>query len=119
MRDKEKAKKKVKVMLQTNNSPKSRFIAEKTGLNDVKYLSAISGDLPSFILSDQQEILFSIKNGNVHYDTEMRRKKEKISFLWTNYNTFIKALKLLFANLWTATTNPANDDTLQVQATTR
>ena len=103
------SKKKVKVLLLTNNSPKSRFIAEKTGLSDVKYLSVISGDLPSFILSDQQEILFSIKNGNVHYDTEMRRKKEKISFLWTNYNTFIKALKLLFANLWTTETSPAND----------
>ena len=113
------SKKKVKVLLLTNNSPKSRFIAEKTGLSDVKYLSVISGDLPSFILSDQQEILFSIKNGNVHYDTEMRRKKEKISFLWTNYNTFIKALKLLFANLWTAETSPANDGLLQARATTR
>jgi sugar-specific transcriptional regulator TrmB len=113
------SKKRVKVLLLTNNSPKSRFIAEKTGLSDVKYLSVISGDLPSFILSDQQEILFSIKNGNIHYDTEMRRKKEKISFLWTNYNTFIKALKLLFTNLWTAETSPANDDLLQVRATTR
>jgi hypothetical protein len=113
------SKKKVKVLLLTNNSPKSRFIAEKTGLSDVKYLSVISGDLPSFILSDQQEILFSIKNGNVHYDTEMRRKKEKISFLWTNYNTFIKALKLLFANLWAAETSPANDDLLQARLTTK
>jgi sugar-specific transcriptional regulator TrmB len=113
------SKKRVKVLLLTNNSPKSRFIAEKTGLSDVKYLSVISGDLPSFILSDQQEILFSIKNGNVHYDTEMRRKKEKISFLWTNYNTFIKALKLLFANLWTAKTSPADDDLLEVRVTTR
>jgi sugar-specific transcriptional regulator TrmB len=112
------SKKKVKVLLLTNNSPKSRFIAEKTGLSDVKYLSVVSDDLPSFILSDQQEILFSIKNGNVHYDTEMRRKKEKISFLWTNYNTFIKALKLLFANLWTAQTSPANDDLLHVRVTT-
>jgi hypothetical protein len=49
----------------------------------------------------------------------MRRKKEKISFLWTNYNTFIKALKLLFANLWTAETSPANDDLLQVRVNTR
>jgi sugar-specific transcriptional regulator TrmB len=109
------SKKKVKVLILTNNSPKSRFIAEKTGLSDVKYLSIISGDLPTFILSDQQEILFSIKNGNANYDTEMRRKKEKISFLWTNYNTFIKALKLLFANLWTTKTSPANADLKSAQ----
>ncbi len=95
------SKKKVKVRLLTNNSPKSCFIAGKMGLSDVKYLSITADDLPSFILSDQQELLFSIKNGNAHPDTEMRRKKEKISFLWTNYNTFIKALNLLFANLWT------------------
>jgi sugar-specific transcriptional regulator TrmB len=107
------SKKKVKVLILTNNSPKSRFIAEKTGLSDVKYLSIISSDLPSFILSDQQELLFSIKNGNVHYDTEMRRKKEKISFLWTNYSTFIKALKLLFANLWTAKTSLSDADLLK------
>lgn len=113
------SKKKVNVLLLTNNSPKSRFIAEKTGLSDVKYLSIISGDLPSFILSDQQEILFSIKNGNVHYDTEVRRKKEKISFLWTNYNTFIKALKLLFANLWTAKTSPSDADLLKETMTMR
>jgi sugar-specific transcriptional regulator TrmB len=112
------SKKKVKVLLLTNNSPKSRFIAEKTGLSNVKYLDAISDDMPSFILSDQKEILFSIKNGNAHYDTEMRRKKEKISFLWTNYNTFIKALKLLFANLWAAKASP-NDNLLEVPVTAR
>ncbi|HDQ05802.1 MAG TPA: hypothetical protein ENN36_03655 [Candidatus Bathyarchaeota archaeon] len=104
------SKKRVKVLLLTNNSPKSRFVAEKMGLSDVKYISISSGDLPTFILSDQQELLFSIKNGNAHYDSEMRRKKEKISFLWTNYNTFIKALKLLFANLWTTKTSPVNNE---------
>jgi len=104
------SKKKVKVLLLTNNSPKSRFIAEKMGLSDVKYLPANSDDLPSFILSDQQELLFAIKNGNSHQDAGMRRRKEKISFLWTNYNTFIKALKLLFLNLWNAKTSSSDAD---------
>jgi len=107
------SKKKIKVLLLTNSSPKSRFIAEKMGLSDVKYLSVKSDDLPSFILSDKQELLFSIKNGNGHHDTEMRRRKEKISFLWTNYNTFIKALKLLFVNLWSAKTSPVNANLLE------
>jgi sugar-specific transcriptional regulator TrmB len=113
------SKKKAKVLLLTNSSPKSRFIAEKMGLSNVKYLSVKSNDLPSFILSDQQELLFSIKNGNGQQDAEIRRRKEKISFLWTNYSTFIKALKLLFANLWVSKTVPANDDLLQVHVTTR
>lgn len=111
------SKKKAKALLLTNSSPKSRFIAEKMGLSDVKYLSVKSDDLPSFILSDQQELLFSIKNGNGNQDAEVRRKKEKISFLWTNYSTFIKALQLLFANLWATKTVPANDDLLQINGT--
>ncbi|PVX23411.1 MAG: hypothetical protein CW691_10635, partial [Candidatus Bathyarchaeum sp.] len=93
------SKKKVKVLLLTNDSPKSHFIAEKMGLSDVKYLPVKSDDLPCYILSDKQELLFSIKNGEDH-DSGLRRKKEKISFLWTNYNTFLKALQLLFVNLW-------------------
>jgi sugar-specific transcriptional regulator TrmB len=107
------SKKKVKVLLLTNNSPKSRFLAEKMGLSDVKYIPVNSNELPSFILSDQQELLFSIKNANSHQDSSMRRKKEKTSFLWTNYNTFIKALKLLFANLWSAKTSPVNSNLLE------
>ena len=99
------SKKKVKVMLLTNSSTKSRFITEKMGLNNVKYVPIKAEDLPSVILSDQQEILFSIKNGNQQQDTTTRRKKEKTSFLWTNYNTFTKTLNLLFTNLWNTKTS--------------
>ncbi|WGM90055.1 MAG: hypothetical protein IAX21_02825 [Candidatus Bathyarchaeota archaeon] len=103
------AKKKIKVMLMTNSSSKSRFITEKMKLNNVKYVHVKPEDLPSFIVSDQQETLFSIKDENEKQDTTMRKKKEKTSFLWTNYNTFIKALNLLFVNLWnTKTTLDAN-----------
>jgi len=107
------SKKKVKVLLLTNDSPKSRFIAEKMGLSDIKYIPITSGELPSFILSDQQELLFSIKNGNENQDSGMRRKKEKTSFLWTNYNTFIKALNLLFTNLWSTKTSSVNAELLE------
>ena len=93
----------------TNSSTKSRFITEKMKLKNVKYVHVKSQDLPSFILSDKQETLFSIKDENEKQDTAMRKKKEKTSFLWTNYNTFIKALNLLFTNLWnTKTTLDAN-----------
>jgi len=113
------SKKKAKVLLLTNSSVKSRFITEKMGLSHVKYLPVKSDDLPSFILSDQQELLFSIKNGNKQQDAETRRRKEKISFLWTNYNTFIKALKLLFTNLWTVENVPTNEELAKVPLSTR
>ena len=90
----------VKVRLLTNHSPKSRFIADKMKLIDVKYLFSNVGDLPSFIISDQGQLLFSIKNGNDVHDPETRRRKGRISSLWTNYEAFIKALKTLFLELW-------------------
>jgi len=95
------SRKNVKVKLLTNYSPKSRFIADKMKLTDVKYLFSDAEDLPSFIISDRGQLLFSIKNGN-NRDPEIRRRKEKISFLWTNYEAFIKALKTLFLELWNA-----------------
>ena len=102
------SRKNVKVRLLTNQSPKSRFIAEKMKLTDVKYLSSNVEDLPSFIISDQEQLLFSIKNGNGTQDFGMRKKKEKISILWTNYDTFIKALKMLFLNLWNTRILPSD-----------
>ena len=98
----------VKVRLLTNHSPKSRFIAEKMKLTDVKYLLSNVENLPSFIISDQEQLLFSIKNGNGTQNSGMRKKKEKISFLWTNYDAFIKALKMLFLELWNTKVSPSD-----------
>lgn len=102
------SRKNVKVWLLTNHSPKSRFIAEKMKLTDVKYLFSNVEDLPSFIISDQGQLLFSIKNDNGIQNSGMRRKREKISFLWTNYNAFIKALKTLFLELWNTKILPSD-----------
>jgi len=93
------SKNNVKVKLLTNYSPKSRFIADKMKLTDVKYLFSDVEGLPSFIISDKEQLLFSIKNGNDR-DPGMRRKKGRISSLWTNYEAFVKALKTLFLELW-------------------
>ena len=103
------SKKKTKVLLITNSSSKSRFITEKMGLTNVKYIPVKSEDLPNFILSDKEEVLFSIKNGDGKNNSSMRRKKEKTSFLWTNYSTFIKSMNLLFTNLWNAETSLTAD----------
>jgi len=94
------SKKNIKVRLLTNHSPKSRFIADKMKLTDVKYVLSSAEELPSFIISDQEQLLFSIKNGNDIQDPGTRRRKGRISSLWTNYEAFIKALKTLFLELW-------------------
>jgi sugar-specific transcriptional regulator TrmB len=111
------SKKKAKVLLLTNSSTKSRFITEKMSLTNVKFIPIKSEDMPSFILSDKQELLFSIKN-NTMQDSAMRRKKEKTSFLWTNYSTFIKSLNLLFTNLWN-TKPPITAGLLELRASSK
>ena len=99
------SKKNGKVRLLTNYSPKSRFIAEKMKLIDVRYVFSNVEDLPSFMISDQEHLLFSIKNGNDVNDPG-RRRKGKISSLWTNYEAFIKAMKTLFLELWNSEIPP-------------
>jgi sugar-specific transcriptional regulator TrmB len=100
------SRKNVKVRLLTNHSPKSRFIADKMKLIDVKYVLSSAEELPSFIISDQQQLLFSIKNGSDAQDPGTRKRKGRISSLWTNYEAFIKALKTLFLELWNTELSP-------------
>lgn len=99
------SRKSLEIRLLTNYSPKSRFIVDKMKLIYVKYLSSNVEDLPSFIISDQGQILFSIKNDNDVQDVGVRRKKGRISSLWTNYEAFVKALKMLFFELWNTETS--------------
>ena len=94
------SKKKVKVLLLTNSSFKSQFITKKIGISNIKHVPMQSDELPNFILSDNQELLFSIKAHDDHQDSGLRRKEEKTSFLLTNYAAFIKSFTLLFKNLW-------------------
>ena len=92
------SKKSAGVMVLTNHSPKSRFFVEKTKLN-VKYSDSDIDDLPSFIITDQEQILLSIRKNNG--DTEdPRGRRERITALWTNYGAFTKALGKLFCELW-------------------
>ena len=100
------SKKNVKVRLLTNHSPKSRFVADKMKLTDVKYVLSSAEELPSFIISDQEHLLFSIKNSNDKQEPGTRRRKGRISSLWTNYEAFVKALKTLFLELWNTELSP-------------
>jgi sugar-specific transcriptional regulator TrmB len=100
------SKRNIGVRLLTNNSPKSCFFAEKFKLNDVKYASLKKEDLSSFLIADQEQLLFSIRtNGKPSGEEE---EDKRVSALWTNYEAFIKALKALFLELWNSNASLKN-----------
>ena len=88
------SKKDFSVRLLTNNSRKSRFFLEKINLPNVRYALSDVADVPTFVLADQEQLLFTIRK-----DDE-KAKRVKIAALWTNYEAFIKALEKLFSELW-------------------
>ncbi len=85
------ARKGASVQLLTNYSPKSCFFIDKLKIKQVHYSSSDVADLPTFILTDNQQLLLFIRTNN---------GKKKVAALWTNYEAFVKALKTLFHELW-------------------
>jgi len=85
------AKTNVNVQLLTNYSPKSCFFIDKMKLKKAKYSLSNNGDLPTFLLADNEQLLLLIRKDN---------GKKRVAALWTNYEAFIKALKTLFIQLW-------------------
>jgi sugar-specific transcriptional regulator TrmB len=86
------SKKNINVQLLTNYSPKSCFFIEKIKLKKAKYLVSNVEELPTFILTDDNQLLLLIRKNN---------GKKRVAALWTNYDAFAKALKTLFLELWT------------------
>jgi len=84
------SKKNIDVQFLTNYSPKSCFFVDKMKLK-AKYSLSSNGELPTFILVDDKQLLLLIRKDN---------GKKKTAALWTNYDAFIKALKTLFLKLW-------------------
>lgn len=93
------AKKGLSVRLLTNDSPKGCFFVKKLKVNDVKSLSTCPSDLSSFIIVDQEQLLFLINRNNGQND-DGEEKRKRLAALWTNYQAFIKALSTLFLELW-------------------
>ena len=93
------AKKDFSVRLLTNDSPKSCFFAKKLRFDTVKNLPTCPADLPSFIIIDQEQLLFLINKDNAQNNGSEERR-ERLAALWTNYEAFIKALSTLFSELW-------------------
>lgn len=84
------SKENINVQLLTNYSPKSCFFIDKIKMKKAKYSLSTVDDLPTFILTNNEQLLLLIrKNG-----------RKRVAALWTNYDAFIKALKMLFLELW-------------------
>ena len=95
---KKKSNDKIKICLITNSSTKSRFIIEKMNLENVKYVLKGPEELPTFIITDQKELLFSVKKTN---NPDPNKNENQITtYLWTNYYSMIKSMTLLFNSMW-------------------
>jgi sugar-specific transcriptional regulator TrmB len=92
-------KKDFSVRLLASDSAKSKFFIKELKLNGVRSSATCPEDLSSFIIVDQEQLLFLI-NKNGEPKDAMEEKKEKLAALWTNYQAFIKALSALFSELW-------------------
>lgn len=91
-------KKDLSVQLLTNDSAKSHFFVKKLKLDGVQCLPMRPDDLPSFIIVDREQLLFSIRRNDGHSGNS-EEKKDKLAALWTNYEAFIKAFGALFNEL--------------------
>jgi len=76
----------INVKLLTNYSLKSHFIVKKIQLNE-KEFSYTELNIPSFILVDEEELLFFLED-------HINNKKE-FRAMWTNQKEIIKALRIL------------------------
>jgi len=96
----EKFARKSNARLLTNDSPKSRFFVNKLDMPNVRYVRPDAKEIPTFILADREQLLFTIRKTNK--DHSENGKRGKIAALWTNYDTFVKTLSRLFLELWKA-----------------
>ncbi len=79
------------VQLLTDYSSKSAFFIDKLKLKKAKCLPSNIGGLPTFVLTDDGQLLLLIRKDD---------SKKRVAALWTNYDAFVKALKTLFLELW-------------------
>ncbi|MCJ7560645.1 hypothetical protein MUO79_08535 [Candidatus Bathyarchaeota archaeon] len=92
------SKKSLDIKFLTNNSPKSHFFVEKIRLLNKLYVPSDSEAIPTFILADQEQLIFMIRKNSEKNGKKTTRPR--IAALWTNYEAFIKALSALFIELW-------------------
>ena len=89
----------VEVKFLTANSPRTRYFVEKIKLLNAMNLPPHLKDVPSFIISDQGQLLFTIRKQN---DKNGEKQSLRKAALFTNYQSFTKTLEALFNELWNA-----------------
>jgi sugar-specific transcriptional regulator TrmB len=90
--------KKLDITLLTENSLKSKFFLERMNGSSRKYRVVDAKNLPCFIIADRRELLIAIEQ-NEEERFGIDKKKAKTVALWTNYNSFIETLEMLFSKL--------------------
>ena len=85
------AKRDVNIKFMVNCSQKARFFLDKIRLGNIKYLYLNDEVLPTFMLVDDEQTLLFIRRND---------GKRRIAALWTNYEAFLRMLKVLFNELW-------------------
>jgi len=82
----------VELKVLTNSSDKTLYVFDEMDKTNVKKLpTSIDGNL-CFVVKDNDEVLFYIKNSG--------SGKEIVTALWTNSTTMVYSKKLLFSTLW-------------------
>ena len=82
----------VELKVLTNSSDRTLYVFDEIDKTNVKKLPAsINGNL-CFVVKDNDEVLFYMKNSE--------SGKENVTAFWTNSNAMIYSKKLLFSTLW-------------------
>ena len=101
------SKKKVGINFLTNNSPRNQFFVEKTKLHNKRFTSTNNDAIPTFVLSDQKQLIFMIRK--LAGKKGKKTAGQKNSALWTNYEAFATALGALFTELWRSGTEQSQN----------
>jgi hypothetical protein len=89
---------KVNVTLVTDNSLKSAYFLGQLQWLSESHRIIDEQSLPCFMISDNKEVLITFHEKDTAND-EDAKKKDKTTAIWTNYNAFIKVLRMLFSKL--------------------
>jgi len=82
----------VELKVLTNSSDKTLYVFDEMDKTNVKKLPTSIDENLCFVVKDNDEVLFYMKNSD--------SGKDKVTALWTNSSTMIYSKKLLFSTLW-------------------
>lgn len=85
-------KSEIDLKILTNSSTRTLYVFDEIDRTNVKKIPATTNGNVCFVIKDNEEILFFMKNSE--------SGKENITAMWTNSNAMILSKKLLFDLLW-------------------